>query len=105
MPSCGGPGGQYRINGKSDSLNPSFNSWVEEGLISQVELIDEVLKGVVTVGWDRPATLWRFPLETVAQSESGWEKTYQSSVIMPIWCFELNPGEEWRVAIELGIEW
>jgi alpha-amylase len=67
--------------------------------------VDEVLKGSVSIGWDRPATLWRFPVETVSQSESGWEKTYQSSVVMPIWHLELNPGEEWRVGFNLGVDW
>lgn len=30
---------------------------------------------------DKPLTLWRFPIETVSLSESGFERVYQSSVV------------------------
>jgi alpha-amylase len=39
-----------------------------------------------------PATLWRFPLETVSRSEGGLERLYQASVLMPHWRFTL-PGK------------
>ncbi|HUI29581.1 MAG TPA: alpha-amylase/4-alpha-glucanotransferase domain-containing protein, partial [Candidatus Acidoferrales bacterium] len=35
----------------------------------------------VTVEVDKPLTLWRFPIETVSLSESGFERVYQSSVV------------------------
>ncbi len=49
-------------------------------------------------GWDRFAvrldapssTLWRYPLETASQSEGGFERTYQGSLLSPI--FRLNIG-------------
>ncbi len=33
---------------------------------------------------DRRPTVWRFPLETVSMSEAGFERTYQGSVIVPL---------------------
>jgi alpha-amylase len=52
-----------------------------------------------------PATaLWRYPLETASQSEGGFERTYQGSVILPIWRqVTLGDGKwfEARVAVEL----
>lgn len=46
-------------------------------------------------------TLWRFPVETVSQSESGFEKEYQGSVLIPQWKFCLDNGMEWGIRIIL----
>ena len=40
---------------------------------------------------DDPASLWCFPIETVSQSESGLERTYQGSSLTLLW--ELDTGE------------
>ena len=49
-------------------------------------------------GWQfsNPATVWRFPLETVSQSESGFERSYQGSVILAQWRLVLPPQGQWR---------
>ena len=49
--------------------------------------------------FDRKAELWRFPIETVSQSEGGFERAYQSSVIFPHWGVPLKPEGVWRVRI------
>lgn len=40
-----------------------------------------------------PGDLWIFPLETVSNSESGYEKTFQGLVVLPQWKFALQAGE------------
>ncbi len=47
---------------------------------------------------------WRFPVETVSQSESGFEKTYQGSCIVLLRKLELGPGEKERFTITLSVE-
>jgi len=72
----------------------------------------EILKNVFGIGlrdewlgidyhlvWNRQAQVWRFPVETVSQSETGMEKVYQSSAIFPNWKLDLTPGESWQVEI------
>jgi alpha-amylase/alpha-mannosidase (GH57 family) len=49
--------------------------------------------------WNRLGNVWRFPIETVSQSESGFDKVYQSSAMFPNWKFELQPQESWQVEI------
>ena len=51
----------------------------------------------LTVG--QPARLWRFPIETISNSEDGFEITYQGSCILLSWAFELRPGEKWGVEV------
>jgi len=42
----------------------------------------------------RPAVeLWRFPVETVSQSEEGFESVYQGSCITGCWQVRLEPGQ------------
>ncbi len=46
-----------------------------------------------------PANVWRFPIETVSLSEAGFEKVYQSSVLLPHWEIELHPGASWEITL------
>lgn len=49
--------------------------------------------------WNRVGDVWRFPVETISQSEGGIEKVYQSSAVFPHWKFELPVGQQWDVEI------
>lgn len=53
--------------------------------------------------WERPATVWRFPIETISQSEAGFERVYQGSAVMPHWRIELPAGGSWTTWIEQRI--
>ena len=50
------------------------------------------------------ASLWRYPVETVSQSEGGFEATYQGSCIAPVWTLELEPGKtvEREISLSFG---
>ncbi len=50
------------------------------------------------------AEVWRFPIETVSQSEGGAELVYQGSVIAATWPCELQPGEVFRRRLTLRFE-
>jgi hypothetical protein len=49
--------------------------------VTRVSLSDEWQGLQAQVEVDKPSVLWRFPIETVSLSESGFERVYQSSVI------------------------
>jgi len=50
-----------------------------------------------------PATgLWRFPVETVSQSEDGFERTYQGSCILAHWKIRIE--SEATTELEIGLE-
>ncbi len=46
----------------------------------------------VAIGFSRPATLWRLPVETVSQSEEGAERTYQNTCLVPVWSLDHKNG-------------
>ncbi len=72
--------------------------------IRGIKIVDKWKGFSVSLESDRPANFWRFPIETVSQSESGYEKTYQSSVVFPSWKFSLEPNQKWGVKIVLRLE-
>ena len=72
--------------------------------ITEVQLVDEWNRMKVVLKTDRKCNLWRFPLETVSLSESGFEKIFQGSCLLLYWPLELGPGKRFEVSIELGIQ-
>ena len=44
-----------------------------------------------------------FPVETVSQSEDGFELIYQSSVMLPCWRMKLDAGEQWSQTIRVEL--
>ncbi len=72
--------------------------------VTEVHLIDEWNKMKAVLKADKSCNLWRFPIETVSLSESGFEKIFQGSCLLLYWPLELEPGGEFQVSFELGIE-
>jgi len=75
----------------------------DENIISY-GIKDKALGLFIDFKLDRPTSLWQFPLYTVSLSESGFEKTYQSTVLFPNWKLRLNPDEVWQVKIVKRID-
>ena len=69
----------------------------------QVDLFHEWFRLHVQLKLDRPATLWRMPIETVSNSEGGFERVYQCSCVFPHWRIRLAPGESWQVNLTLSL--
>ncbi|RJP57486.1 MAG: DUF1926 domain-containing protein [Candidatus Auribacter fodinae] len=57
-----------------------------------LQMINEWDNIKVDVSFPRAVSLWRFPIATVSQSEGGFERTYQQTMIMPLWQIRLEPG-------------
>ncbi|OGC05017.1 hypothetical protein A2276_03615 [candidate division WOR-1 bacterium RIFOXYA12_FULL_43_27] len=70
----------------------------------KISFVDELCGTSVSLELGKKATTWRFPIETVSQSESGLEKNYQGSAIVPVWDLEIKPGEVWKNQLVLRIE-
>ncbi len=76
----------------------------ETNNVNQIALVDEWLKLRLSLRFSQPAVLWRAPVETVSQSEAGFERVYQSSMVMPIWRISLGPAASWQTEITVKIE-
>jgi len=71
--------------------------------VRQMGLKDEWLKIDIQLTFNRNATVWRFPVETISQSEGGFERIYQSSVVIPNWKIHIEPSADWTVEINQKI--
>ena len=48
----------------------------------------------IFIEFSEPAELWTFPVEVVSLSENGFERNYQSTMVMPVWQANLADGVE-----------
>ena len=67
------------------------------GLIDQWQGID------VLIGIDRPSSIWTFPVETVSQSEGGFELVHQSVCVMPHWLIQGDAQGKWSAQMQIRI--
>jgi alpha-amylase/alpha-mannosidase (GH57 family) len=75
----------------------------EEESLREISLRDDALKAVLELSWSETGNLWRFPIETVSRSEAGFERIYQSSVLLPHWRLSLEPNGRWECRIDLKV--
>lgn len=67
-----------------------------------VDLVDRWSGFRIALRFPTATALWRFPVETVSQSEGGFEATYQASCVAPVWEIALAPGESVEKTIKLA---
>ena len=65
-------------------------------------LVDEWFGVELWIDVEPAAGCWAYPVETVNDSEEGFERIYQGSAIVPHWLLEARPGEE--QVFELSLE-
>ena len=63
----------------------------------RIGLVDEWLGTDVCLDIDRPAGIWLMPVETISQSEGGFEAVHQSVCVMPHWQFAMPDEGAWVV--------
>jgi alpha-amylase len=58
----------------------------------------------VTLTAPNSECFWIAPIETVSESEEGFERVYQGSQIMPIWRLNLSSDRSWTIRLVWRIE-
>lgn len=70
---------------------------------SQLQVVDEWQRVRVTLLAPGAREFWICPIETVSESEDGFERIYQGSKIVTVWPVDLPPGREFRAQLTLSI--
>lgn len=70
--------------------------------ISHIAARDDWQKLELALRFSRPARLYRFPIDTVSQSEDGQERVHQGCVLMP--CWPLSGSENKAFSLTTKIE-
>jgi alpha-amylase len=64
-------------------------------------MVDEYLGIDVGLHLSRPSGVWTFPIETVSQSEGGFELVHQSIAVLPHWIVEPDSSGNWSITMHL----
>jgi alpha-amylase len=71
---------------------------------ARIGLVDEWLGIDVSLEISRPSGIWTYPVETVSQSEGGFELVHQSVVVQPHWIVQPDADGRWSVTIRLTLD-
>lgn len=97
------PDRYYVIGGKKPD-NCVLNSIGQSHDIYEFGLIDKWSSIGIIVDGSKRIDLWRFPVETVSQSEGGYERTYQSSALLSHMKLSIPVGGEHLYSIKFTIK-
>lgn len=67
----------------------------------RVGVVDEWLGLDVALEFSHPASVWALPIETISQSEGGYEAVFQSTALVPHW--EFTAPESGSVHLRLSL--
>jgi hypothetical protein len=93
----------YTVDGERPPEEPNLGGRGVHAGVRSVALHDAWENFAVRLDWSRPADLWRLPVDTISQSEAGFERVYQSSCLLPQWRVRLEPGATWQTTLTLTL--
>ncbi len=88
----------YFVKGRELS-QPRLFSLGEERDVKEMGLTDGWLGLEVNFQTEKPAHFWRYPVETISQSEGGFERVYQGSCLMLGWEVALRSQETFETQV------
>jgi alpha-amylase len=77
--------------------------WASAVPASSLRVVDEWQKTQVEFKAPAARDFWVSPIETVSESEDGFERIYQGSQVIAIWPVELQAGAEWKGNLTLAV--
>jgi hypothetical protein len=77
--------------------------WLASTRANPLRIVDEWQKTGVWLEASGAQEFWLAPVETVSESEGGFERIYQGSQIAAIWPVALVSGAEWRGRVTLKV--
>lgn len=72
--------------------------------VTDLCLTDEWLGLDVQLSMNRPTNFWTFPVESVSQSEGGFELVHQSVVVMPHWTVRGDADGKWSFVMRMALD-
>lgn len=70
---------------------------------AELRVVDEWQKAAVDLKALAAREFWVSPIETVSESEEGFERVYQGSQLLAIWPVDLSKDGEWRGRVTLTV--
>lgn len=98
-----GAADRYFYDPSGRQLGP-LESVLDLPACGRIGLMDEWLGLDAALEFSTPASVWTLPIETISQSEGGFEAVHQSTAVVPRWEFVAPPNGQWSVRIALQID-
>ena len=70
--------------------------WSSPARANRLRIVDEWQKAGVALDAKDAREFWISPIETVSESEGGFERIYQGSQIAAVWPVSLGTGDQWK---------
>ncbi len=87
------PDRYFEIPGREIAGGRNLASSGAEEEVEAIRMVDEWLGLTMTMDLSPGTSVWRYPIETVSNSDSGFERVYQGSALVAVRKLELGPGE------------
>jgi len=94
---------RYFHNGQGHRFG-QLGTHLDQQDATELGLVDEWLGIDVRLSLSRPSGLWTFPIQTVSQSEGGFELVHQSVVVIPHWHVQPDREGRWSVTMNLALD-
>lgn len=98
-----GASDRYYYDHRGKQLGP-LETKLDLDNTDRIGLVDEWLGLDAALDLSSPAKIWTFPIETISQSEGGYELVHQSAVVIPRWEFIADGQGCWSVTITLSLD-
>ncbi|MBI1321504.1 MAG: DUF1926 domain-containing protein [Candidatus Hydrogenedens sp.] len=95
---------RYYVSNDAELNKQTLGVRAQDEALTHLALVDEYLRLRFALQLSEPARVYRFPIETVSQSEGGQERVYQGSIIVPSWPVALQPGERAGFQVMASVE-
>ncbi|MEZ0240626.1 MAG: alpha-amylase/4-alpha-glucanotransferase domain-containing protein [Chloroflexota bacterium] len=96
----GNPAAWWDINGRRIRHDGAGSAASVERLDQGTDQLDLEIASTMTPAADA----WWAPIETVSNSEEGFERVYQGSALLLSWPLQLEPGDSWSVAVDQRVK-
>ena len=70
---------------------------------AELRIVDEWQRICLTLEARGANSFWIVPIETVSESEDGYERIYQGSQVLAVWPVEMAEGVEWKGLLTLRV--
>ena len=87
-----------------DGKRSFFNQVYEKKELEEFTIYDEVLGLKINFFFDIPIMLWHYPVDTVSQSEAGFERTFQALGILVSIKKDLSKNEIFSLSFNIKLE-
>ncbi len=87
----------------ADSADQAPGARCVHSAVKQVRVQCDDMGVDVTLVAEPAAQLWRLPIETVSQSERGFERAYQGTALVFVWDAEVGPGADFEASLSLSV--